>query len=385
MKQRIIISVTSDLSTDQRVHRAASTLYAKGHKVMLVGRLLTNSMSLANRPYETHRFKLWFNKGALFYANYNLRLFFFLLNKKFDILLANDLDTLLPNFLVSKIKHKPLVYDNHEYYTGVPELANRPMVRGIWKTIERWIFPKLKYVYTVNESIADLFQKEYKIPVQIVRNVPFTIPATQLSKVEMRKHLGLPDDKFIVILQGNGINVDRGAEEAVLAMQFVEDVLLLIAGDGDVIEKLKKMIDEKQLSNKVVFKSRMPFDELVSYTRCADLGLTLDKNTNINYRFSLPNKLFDYIQCGVPVLASDLIEVKKIILKYNIGTIVSNVFPLEIAKVIHEIKSDEYKQGLWKMNLKSAATALNWENEQNEILKIFEFVNQDFFKTQQTN
>lgn len=380
MKQRIIISVTSDLSTDQRVHRAASTLFANGYEVVLVGRLLSNSLHLTNRPYKTHRFKLWFTKGALFYANYNLRLFFYLLTQKFDILLANDLDTLLPNFLVSKLKHKPLVYDNHEYYTGVPELANRPMIRGIWKSIERWIFPKLKYVYTVNESIADQFQKEYTIPVGVVRNVPFAIPETQFSKTVMRQRFGLPEDKFIVILQGNGINVDRGAEEAVLAMQFVEDVLLLIAGNGDVIEKLKEIVEEKELNNKVVFKSRMPFDELVNYTRCADLGLTLDKNTNINYRFSLPNKLFDYIQCGIPVLASDLVEVKKIILNYNIGTIVAKVFPLELAKMIHEIKCDEYKQQLWKSNLKSAAAELNWENEQNEILKIFELINQELFK-----
>jgi glycosyltransferase involved in cell wall biosynthesis len=377
MKQRIIISVTSDLSTDQRVHRAALTLHNKGYDVLLVGRLLKNSLGISDRPYSTHRFKLWFSKGALFYANYNLRLFFYLLVHNADILLANDLDTLLPNYLVSKLKNKQLVYDNHEYYTGVPELANRPLVRSIWKSIERWIFPKLKYVYTVNASIADLYKGEYNVPVSIVRNVPFSIAPAVLTKAKLRKDLGLPEDKFIVILQGNGINVDRGAEEAVLSMQFVEDTLLLIAGNGDVIDKLKTMVIDKKLEDKVVFKNRMPFAELVNYTRCADLGLTLDKNTNINYKFSLPNKLFDYIQCGVPVLASDLVEVKKIIQNYNIGTIVKTIFPLELAKAIHEIKGDDYKQQLWQTNLKKAATELNWENEQSELLAIFEKLSSD--------
>ena len=124
----------------------------------------------------------------------------------------------------------------------------------------------------------------------------------------------------------------------------------------------------------------MPFNELVNYTRCADLGLTLDKNTNINYRFSLPNKLFDYIQCGVPVLASDLIEVKKIIQHYNIGTIVKTIFPLDLAKAIHEIKGDDYRKQLWETNLKTAAAQLNWENEQHELLKIFKQLANDFNK-----
>lgn len=380
MKQRIIISVTSDLSTDQRVHRAALTFHNNGYEVILVGRILNNSLDISDRLYATHRFKLWFNKGALFYANYNLRLFFYLWFQKADILLANDLDTLLPNYLISKIKHKPLVYDNHEYYTGVPELANRSLVRGIWKTIERWIFPKLKYVYTVNSSIAELYKSEYNIPVSIVRNVPFAIPISTLTKAQHRNDLGLPEDKFIVILQGNGINVDRGAEEAVLSMQFVEDTLLLIAGNGDVIDKLKTIAAEKKLEGKVVFKSRMPFAELINYTRCADLGLTLDKNTNINYRFSLPNKLFDYIQCGVPVLATDLVEVKKIIQNYNIGTIAKTIFPLDLAKAIHEIKGDDYKQKLWQTNLKKAANELNWENEQKELLTIFEKLSADINK-----
>ena len=247
MKQRIIISVTSDLSTDQRVHRAALTLHNNGFEILLVGRLLKNSLDISDRPYATHRFKLWFTKGALFYASYNVRLFFYLWFQRVDILLANDLDTLLPNYMVSKIKRKPLVYDNHEYYTGVPELANRALVRGIWKAIERWIFPKLKYVYTVNASIADLYKSEYKVPVSVVRNVPFTITKSAFTKTQLRKNVGLPDDKFIVILQGNGINVDRGAEEAVLSMQYVEDVLLVIAGNGDVIQKLKNMFINKNL------------------------------------------------------------------------------------------------------------------------------------------
>lgn len=372
MKQRVIISATSDLSTDQRVHRAALTLYQQGYDVLLLGRLLKNSLELNDRPYKTKRFKLWFNKGPFFYANYNLRLFFFLLFRKCDILLANDLDTLLPNYLISKIKSIILVYDNHEYYTGVPELMNRPLIRAIWKSIERFIFPKLKYVYTVNQSISDLYEKEYHVKVGIIRNVPLTESLNlSLSKIQLREKLAIPMNKFVIILQGNGINVDRGGEEAVAAMKYIDDAILLIAGNGDVIEDLRKLTAQLKLSEKVIFKSRMPYKDLMEYTTCADLGLTLDKSNNINYRLSLPNKLFDYIQAGVPILASNLVEVKKIIQHYDIGVVIENVVPLALATKINEIIIDEQIQSLWKENLKQAAQDLNWENEKNILIQLF--------------
>src|SRR5687768_9535502 len=120
MKKTVILSVTSDLVTDQRVHKVAQTLSNNNYRVLLVGRKLANSLPMDQRTYRTKRFRLWFSKGPLFYANYNIRLFFFLLFSKADILLANDLDTLAANYLVSVIRNKPLVYDSHEYFTGVP-------------------------------------------------------------------------------------------------------------------------------------------------------------------------------------------------------------------------------------------------------------------------
>src|SRR5438105_4003003 len=165
--KKAIISVVSDLVTDQRVHRVASTLEENGLEVILVGRQMGKSLPLETRTYKTVRFRLWWEKGALFYAAYNVRLFFYLLVHSADVLVANDLDTLLPNFLISKIKRAELFYDSHEYFTGVPELMNRKGIQRIWKMIERYIFPKLKHVYTVNDSIASLYEKEYHIKVDV--------------------------------------------------------------------------------------------------------------------------------------------------------------------------------------------------------------------------
>lgn len=367
--KKIIVSVTNDLSADQRVHRVCSTLHRKGFDVLLVGRKLKSSTPLSPRGYKTHRMKLWFEKGFLFYAVFNISLFFFLLFAKADILLANDLDTLPANFFCSKIKSQQLVYDSHEYFTGVPEIQQRPFVKAVWKFFERMIVPHLKYAYTVNESIANLYEKEYRILFGVVRNLPVKRDFFQNKK--MRNELGLPDDKKIIVLQGSGINVDRGGEEAVKAMEYINNALLLIIGSGDVINELKQLSEQEKIKGKVIFKGKLPYAEMLEYTAVADIGISFDKDTNINYRFSLPNKIFDYIQCGIPVLASRLPEIEKIINEYHVGDFIENHEPKHIAEKLNEIFVSAEKQNVWKTNCERAAKILNWENEEEKLMTIF--------------
>ena len=132
--QRVVVSVTNDLSTDKRVHKICSTLQKNGFDVLLLGRKKNNSIELLPRSYDTRRMNLFFEKGALFYAEFQLRLFLILLFEKYSVLYANDLDTLLPNYLSSIIKKKLLIYDTHELFCEVPELQNRPYKKKIWQT-----------------------------------------------------------------------------------------------------------------------------------------------------------------------------------------------------------------------------------------------------------
>ena len=369
MAKKVIVSVINDLVTDQRVAKVCLSLTSMGFEILLVGRKLKDSLPIDNRPYHTHRMHLVFTKGPYFYAEYNLRLFLLLLFRKVDLLVSNDLDTLLPNYLISKIKKIPIVYDSHEYFTEVPELVNRKRVQNIWKSIERWIFPKLKDVITVNNSIADLYEAEYGIKLKVVRNIPSSKKIT-ISKT--RKDLGLPIDKFILILQGSGINVDRGTEEMVEAMQFINsDAVLLIAGSGDVIDILKSKVDKLSLHDKVIFKAKQPYHDLMQYTANADIGLTLDKDSNLNYKFSLPNKLFDYIQAGIPVIASPLPEIKKIIEQYKIGDFIPNHEPEAIAQKIDEIIENKAMIAHWKKNINFAAQDLSWEIEEQVLKQVY--------------
>jgi glycosyltransferase involved in cell wall biosynthesis len=367
-KKRAIISVINDLVTDQRVDKTAHVLVDLGFEVLMVGRRKTDSPHMPDRIYETVRMRLLWEKGPLFYAEYNIRLFFMLLSRPADLLVSNDLDTLLPNFMVHKLKHIPIVYDSHEYFTATPELVERPKIQRIWKRIEKSIVPKLKSCITVNASIAKMFEKEYQVPFRIVRNIP---RQRENILIPTRASLGLPEDKKIVLLQGSGINVQRGAEEAVESMQYLDNVLLLIVGGGDVLPVLRKMVHELSLQKKVKFVSRQTPENLAGYTANADIGLTIDKDTNVNYRYSLPNKLFDYIHAGIPVLATPLVELKNIIQHYKIGEFIENHDPQHIAGSIKKMLEDEKQLAFYKSNTRKAADELNWENEKKTLIEIF--------------
>ncbi len=358
-KPLAIVSVINDLVTDRRVHKSCMVLHEQGYDVLLVGRVLPDSLEMDERPYRTHRMKLQFRKGPAFYAEFMLRLSNFLKKHEPALLVANDLDTLRPNYQLAKKRNIPLIYDSHEIFCEVPELQHSPTKKKIWEKLEKDIVPQLKYCITVNQSIASWFNTKYGTDFKVVRNIPDKI---NVGRIKTREELKLPTDKKIILLQGAGINIERGAEEAIDAMQWVENAILLIIGSGDALEKLKVRSQKSELEGRVVFLPKMKPTELFHYTCNADIGLSLDKDTNINYRYSLPNKVFDYAHAGVPVLVSPLTEIKSFVDQYKIGLWIENHDPKHIASRMNEmLSSPQYPT--WKANTKKAAEENNWDNE----------------------
>lgn len=366
--KRVIVSVINDLVTDQRVNKSCLTLQKMGYEVLLVGRKQRKSPPMDERTYRTKRMKLLFEKGPLFYAEFNTRLFFFLLFHKAHLLLSNDLDTALPNYFISKLKGIKMIYDSHEYFTETPELVSRPRVQRVWKRIEGFVVPKLKEMITVCDSIAELFEEKYGVKCHVVRNIP---PRAALPPKGDKQALDLPMDKHLLVLQGSGINIQRGAEELVESMQYLDDCYLMVIGGGDVLPVLKQMVADLRIEERVRFLPRMPYQQMMAYTQLAELGFVLDKDTNLNYRFCLPNKLFDFIQAGVPIVASHLVEIEKIIKKYDIGLFIPDHDPKSIAETIKEGLGDASKRMLWKQGLTRAAAELCWENEQKTLIEIY--------------
>jgi glycosyltransferase involved in cell wall biosynthesis len=368
-KKRAIVSVTNDLYTDNRVNKICLFLEKQGYDVLLVGRRKKDSVELQPRTYQTKRFKLAKEKGAGFYALYNLRLFFFLVTKRASLLVSNDLDTLLANYAASKFKpNARLVYDSHEYFTEVPELIHRPRVQKLWVGIESWIFPKLKTIYTVNESIAQQYRDKYRKDVLVVRNIS---PSFKSSSLPSKSELGIPENTFLIIIQGAGINVDRGSEEAIEAMKMIENACLMIVGDGDVVAQLKETVEQEGLSEKVRFYGKRPYVEMMAFTQHADVGLTLDKPTNMNYLYSLPNKVFDYIHASTPIIATDLVEIKRVIEQHELGTILIELTPENLAYAIRDLQENPSKLEQFKANCEEASKVENWENEQQILEEIY--------------
>jgi len=136
------------------------------------------------------------------------------------------------------------------------------------------------------------------------------------------------------------------------------------------MSSLKTKTKELGLSDRIRFFPKMQWKEMIRYTRSADAGLSLEKDTNLNYRFSLPNKLFDYFSAGIPVIAGDLPEIRKIIDDNECGIIIPAITPEEISKAVIRIKDDRAFLNKLKQNAVNASGSLNWEKES---VKVFEF------------
>ena len=355
--KRVIVSVTNDLVTDQRVGKTCAVLTEMGFKVLLVGRKLKKSNSI-QREYEVKRFRLLFNKGFLFYAEYNLRLFFFLLFSKKNLLFSNDLDTLVPNYLISKIQKKKLIFDSHELFSEIPELENRKRVKNFWLAIEKKIIPKLKNIITVSDSIKEHYQSLYGVNVSVVRNIP-----------ENKKVIQTPFDfdthgKKIILYQGS-VNVGRGLELMIDTMHLLEDYILVIIGDGDISTKLIEKVNTLDLKNCVKFLGRINPDELKNLTPNTTVGMSLEEDLGLNYRYALPNKIFDYIHAEVPMVVSNLPEMKAIIKKYAIGEVLIDRTPISLASTIKTMAAKNYKKELIQ-----AKKQLNWTLEKEKLISI---------------
>ena len=414
--KKIIFTITNDLTYDQRMLRICSTLATEGYQIQLVGRQLSSSIPFDNSLFTAHRFRLLFNKGKLFYIEYNIRLFFWLLMQRFDCVCGIDLDTILPCYFVAILRGKQCVYDAHELYSETPEVIRRPLIHKVWLQVERFIVPRVKYRYTVSQSVADEFERRYGTKFELIRNLPVVSEQSTANKNEQLidknllpadkillptdknllpadKNLSpadkvlLPADKilspadknlsptdknlpFTVLYQGN-LNEGRGLETAVEAMQYIENAQLWIVGDGDLMSLLRGMVSDRKLENKVKFWGYVEPKNLPAITRQASVGLNIAEGKSLSYQLSLSNKTTDYIQSGLPQIFINFIEFQRINDEYNVGVMIDKLEVQTLVTALKSLLDNPEAYNTLKENCLRAAKVLNWENEKVKLITFY--------------
>lgn len=356
---KVLVSVFNNLSTDQRVEKVCRTLSENGFSIELIGNNWGGLPDL-KRDYPVSRIILKSKILRYAYVEFQWKLYKQLLKKadQDTILLSNDLDTLLPNYLVSKKLNLPLVYDSHEIFTEMPSVNGR-FTQNIWRSLESFIAPKLNFMMTASESYADWFHKTYGIerPV-VVQNFPL--------KSGNPQDYSIVNSPKVIIYQGV-INPSRGLDKLIPEMHKIENAELWIAGDGPKKKEFQELTKTLGLDDKVKFIGKILPEKLREITQQADVGLSIEENNGLSYYFSMPNKISDYIQARIPVVVSDFPEMKKVADHFKAGEKIRDYN--ELAEKIQLVLNNGKHS--YKDALNHAASQLCWENEENRLIGLF--------------
>lgn len=359
----IIFTVTNDLNFDQRMIRICTSLANNGYEVILVGRKMPGSLPLLEQPFQQKRLNCFFRKGFAFYAEYDLRLFFWLLFQKAHALCAIDLDTILPVYFISKLKGSKRIYDAHELFCEMKEVVSRPSRYKFWKWVERVTVPKFKYGYTVCEPIAYEFEKMYGVKYEVMRNVPVKEPS---SKEQETKN----QEPGIFFLYQGAINEGRSFETLIPAMKDVK-APLHIYGDGNFLEQTKQLIHHHQLEEKVLLKGKLQPKELKQITTTAFAGLTLFENNGMSNYLSLANRFFDYIMAGVPQVAMKYPSYQQINDDFEVAVLIADTSPKTIADALNLLLADAVLYERLQQNCMKAREVLNWQQEDKKLITFY--------------
>lgn len=340
------------------MQRICESLAQEGFDVTLVGRELKGSLPLDSRSFKQIRLRCFFNKGFLFYAEYNIALFFFLLFRKMDAICAIDLDTILPCLFVSKLKNIERIYDAHEFFTEMKEVRTRPAVKKFWQSIEEYAIPQFKFGYTVSESLAREFNWMYKRNFITIRNLPVLRKLDSIEKKE----------KFLLV-QG-AVNEARGFEWLIPAMKQIR-YPLVICGDGNFMDQLKVLIKKNEVQDKVELKGMMLPPELWPVTQSAGLGLALAEKEGVHQFLALPNKFFDYLHAGLPQLTMAYPEYEKINNEFRVAVLIQDLDVQVIVDSINRMMDDEKLLEELHLNCLKAREIYCWQNEEKTLIRFY--------------
>ncbi|MBL7737161.1 MAG: glycosyltransferase family 4 protein [Chitinophagaceae bacterium] len=339
--------------------RICTALAGAGYQVTLVGRKLRDAPPLPDQSFLQKRLFCFFTKGAAFYAEFNIRLFFYLLFRRMDMVCAIDLDTILPCYFISLVKRIPRVYDAHELFCEMKEIVTRPRIHAIWKRIERFCVPRFKRGYTVNAPIAAAFKEMYGVDYAVIRNIALLKP------------LDIPPKPERYILYQGAVNEGRSFETLIPAMLQV-DARLIVCGDGNFKRQAEQLTQQYNLEKKVIFAGNIPPEELCTYTINAWAGVNLVENRGLNNYYSLANRFFDYLHAGIPQLCVDYPAYREINNICPFAVLIDNLSPDAIARALSKLLNDDQLYADLQQNCLKMRLQLNWQEEEKKLIAFYQ-------------
>lgn len=300
-------------------------------------------------------------------ANIFLRMIFKGLKKDYDVFHSNDLNTLPQGVICSKVKlfnRKKLIYDSHEVQTSRTGYDSK-----LYGKMESFLLKFVDHMIVENHTRAKYNEDLYGFYPNVVHNYPFN-QKEEINKIDLYGILNIPKNEKILLYQG-GIQTGRGLENLIKAAPHFKEGILVFIGDGRIKENLMKLTEEMKLTNRVKFMPKVPLEDLPKYTKNAYLGFQVLNNVCFNHYSASSNKLFEYIMAGVPVVACDFPEIKKVVTGENIGVTVDSHDPHSIAAGVNKLLSNPEMRKQYSENCRKAKLKYNWEQEKESLLKIY--------------
>ena len=383
--KKVTMFVWNNFVNDARVLREASALADLDYTVTIIAKKELSEMHLpssekirkgvvVNRPLKlefpekiTHKIK----SSVITKHIPNMLLMFkmIMLGRKYntDVYHAHDLNTLIQGIVSAKlrIKRKKLIYDSHEVQTSRTHYSFEKIYR-----IEKLLLKFVDKVIVENDTRADYHKDLYSKRPTPIHNYSELYNIEEVKAFPLREVYSIPEDTKIVLYQG-GMQEGRGLFKLLDAFKNIENGKLIMLGDGKERQNLLDYHRELKLENKVIFIDRVPYQELRSYTKSADIGIQFLENTNFNHYSASSNKLFEYLMAHVPVIGSDLPEIKRVIEEEQVGLIVQEANTVQLNEAIQILINDDELRTTLKGNTENAKRKYNWENEKRILNNIY--------------
>lgn len=378
---RVVMAVHSNYINDARVRREAETLAGEGYRVTVFAAWPgISSSSYVTNGVEVEPIPLNRDSGIKRFAEMMYKMYRHLkaIASTIDIAHLHDADTLLPAIL-SLPRETPIIYDSHEWYQGSISLVRRPIHKMIWHFIESYSLGRIGYLITVNESIRKLYLQHYQFSGRAISIRNFaTRRFTAVSEWQLNSNLERiitnlkKEVKCIAVFSGN-LKSGRGLEYYIDAIKKKSSWGLLFAGDGAYRNQLERKITKNQLQHRVKCVGMLPYNHLFALIGRCDVGLCYTDPISENHYYSLPNKITEYVQMGLPVIGSNLPEIAGLIRDYNIGMVAETPSQIENCLELFSQK-DKDETNYSTYTPEKVQIELSWENEQHKLVELYQII-----------